>query len=62
MAGGPPGELFPGAPPSEPPPSAPVTYKRDGAKVGPNDPCPCGSGKKYKKCCGKQYRSTGVSE
>ena len=20
-------------------------------KVGPNDPCPCGSGKKYKKCC-----------
>ena len=26
--------------------------KRVGAKVGPNDPCPCGSGKKYKKCCG----------
>ena len=26
--------------------------KRIGAKVGPNDPCPCGSGKKYKKCCG----------
>ena len=24
-----------------------------GAKVGPNDPCPCGSGKKYKKCCGR---------
>ena len=24
-----------------------------GAKIGPNDPCPCGSGKKYKKCCGK---------
>jgi len=23
----------------------------DGKKVGPNDPCPCGSGKKYKKCC-----------
>ena len=22
-------------------------------KVGPNDPCPCGSGKKYKKCCGR---------
>jgi preprotein translocase subunit SecA len=21
-------------------------------KIGPNDPCPCGSGKKYKKCCG----------
>jgi preprotein translocase subunit SecA len=25
---------------------------RSGAKVGRNDPCPCGSGKKYKKCCG----------
>ena len=22
-------------------------------KIGPNDPCPCGSGKKYKKCCGR---------
>lgn len=29
--------------------SSPV---RKGHKVGPNDPCPCGSGKKYKKCCG----------
>ncbi len=28
------------------------TYVRDN-KVGRNDPCPCGSGKKYKKCCGK---------
>ena len=26
-----------------------------GAKVGRNDPCPCGSGKKYKKCCGQKY-------
>jgi uncharacterized protein len=25
---------------------------RDGVKVGRNDPCPCGSGKKFKKCCG----------
>ncbi len=25
-----------------------------GNKIGRNDPCPCGSGKKYKKCCGKQ--------
>ena len=25
-----------------------------GKKVGPNDPCPCGSGKKYKKCCGQR--------
>jgi preprotein translocase subunit SecA len=30
--------------------TAPV--RRDAAKVGRNDPCPCGSGKKYKKCCG----------
>jgi hypothetical protein len=27
--------------------------KGNGQKVGRNDPCPCGSGKKYKKCCGK---------
>ncbi|MEN8188905.1 MAG: preprotein translocase subunit SecA [Thermodesulfobacteriota bacterium] len=27
--------------------------KREGGKVGRNAPCPCGSGKKYKKCCGK---------
>ena len=26
----------------------------DGKKVGRNDPCPCGSGKKYKNCCGKR--------
>lgn len=26
--------------------------KRNGTKIGRNDPCPCGSGKKYKKCCG----------
>ncbi len=30
-----------------------VTIKNEGPKVGRNDPCPCGSGKKYKKCCGK---------
>ncbi len=30
-----------------------LTYKREAAKVGRNDPCSCGSGKKYKKCCGK---------
>ena len=28
------------------------TITRDSPKVGRNDPCPCGSGKKYKKCCG----------
>ncbi len=27
--------------------------KRDGKKIGRNDPCPCGSGLKYKKCCGR---------
>ncbi|MDX1776182.1 MAG: preprotein translocase subunit SecA [Desulfobulbales bacterium] len=27
--------------------------KREGEKIGRNDPCPCGSGKKYKKCCGR---------
>ena len=29
------------------------TIKNDGPKVGRNQPCPCGSGKKYKNCCGK---------
>ena len=29
-----------------------MTIRKE-AKVYPNDPCPCGSGKKYKKCCGK---------
>ncbi|NLD17306.1 MAG: hypothetical protein GX666_06980, partial [Tissierellia bacterium] len=28
------------------------TFVRKEEKVGRNDPCPCGSGKKYKKCCG----------
>jgi len=28
-------------------------YRREEPKIGRNDPCPCGSGKKYKKCCGK---------
>jgi len=32
-------------------PAKPQTYRRDQPKVGRNDPCPCGSGKKYKKCC-----------
>ena len=30
-----------------------VTYKRNTKKIMPNDPCPCGSGKKYKKCHGR---------
>ena len=37
------------APPVRP---APAAAHPDGSKVGRNDPCPCGSGKKYKKCCG----------
>ena len=31
------------------------TVVKEEPKVGRNDPCPCGSGKKYKKCCGKYY-------
>lgn len=30
-----------------------ITVVRSGPKVGRNDPCPCGSGKKYKQCCGR---------
>jgi uncharacterized protein len=33
--------------------SIPGTMRRDSPKVGRNDPCPCGSGKKYKNCCGQ---------
>ncbi|MCM1063895.1 MAG: preprotein translocase subunit SecA [Eubacterium sp.] len=33
-------------------PKGPV--KRENAKIYPNDPCPCGSGKKYKQCCGRK--------
>lgn len=34
-------------------PSKIETFRRDQPKVGRNDLCPCGSGKKYKRCCGK---------
>jgi SEC-C motif domain protein len=34
-------------------PPQPVQVVRQGPKIGRNDPCICGSGKKYKKCCGK---------
>ena len=40
-----------GEPPAQSP-GKPVTFVRKTAKVGRNDPCPCGSGKKYKDCCG----------
>ena len=33
--------------------SSTVTVRRSSPKVGRNDPCPCGSGKKYKQCCGR---------
>jgi uncharacterized protein YecA (UPF0149 family) len=36
-----------------PPPVEPIKGGGDG-KPGRNDPCPCGSGKKYKLCCGKK--------
>ncbi|MEM8562747.1 MAG: preprotein translocase subunit SecA [Pseudomonadota bacterium] len=35
------------------PPPTPRTFTREQPKVGRNEPCPCGSGKKYKQCCGK---------
>jgi len=45
-----------GTPPPVAGPGAPrvkeATFKRESPKVGRNDPCPCGSGRKYKKCCG----------
>jgi len=34
-----------------PSPYEPSTLRREFPRVGRNDPCPCGSGKKYKKCC-----------
>lgn len=34
-----------------------VPFVRQSAKIGRNDPCPCGSGKKYKKCCGSEKRA-----
>ncbi len=34
-------------------PARVTQIRRQGEKVGRNDPCPCGSGKKYKRCCGK---------
>jgi preprotein translocase subunit SecA len=44
----------PGAsPPPDAAPPGPETYVREGRKVGRNEPCPCGSGQKYKHCHGK---------
>jgi uncharacterized protein YchJ len=36
----------------KPLPSGPLNIPKSNKKVGRNEPCPCGSGKKYKKCCG----------
>ncbi len=50
------GELPAGAPPgmgAPPPRPAAAATRPDGTKIGRNDLCPCGSGKKYKKCCGQ---------
>ena len=38
----------------DPEPEVNITFHREAPKVGRNDLCPCGSGKKYKKCCGKE--------
>ena len=34
--------------------AAKTPVKRENAKIYPNDPCPCGSGRKYKQCCGRK--------
>lgn len=39
------------AKPDAPNAGSPEAKAANGKKIGPNDPCPCGSGKKYKKCC-----------
>jgi len=51
-----PGQPIPGMAPEEPEPEpeVQVTFHREAPKVGRNDLCPCGSGKKYKKCCGRE--------
>ncbi|MEI8175467.1 MAG: preprotein translocase subunit SecA [Candidatus Omnitrophota bacterium] len=43
----------PGLPPSRDGQEPVEPFHREAPKVGRNDPCPCGSGKKYKKCCGQ---------
>lgn len=46
-----PAQMLAGA--SGPMPGKVETFRREEPRVGRNDPCPCGSGKKYKKCCGR---------
>ncbi len=45
-------EGFEGGPNGQPAKKVVIAPKRSSAKVGRNEPCPCGSGKKYKNCCG----------
>jgi hypothetical protein len=45
-------EEVPYALPGQTPTAPPIPIVEHSSKVGRNDPCPCGSGKKYKKCCG----------
>ena len=45
---------------SQPKVKKPVVNKSE--KIGRNDPCPCGSGKKYKKCCGAGTASADSSD
>ena len=54
-APGPVSENSPGARPAEaaPPPQVGINLQKEPPKAGRNDPCPCGSGKKYKNCCGR---------
>ncbi|MCX7806184.1 MAG: SEC-C metal-binding domain-containing protein [Planctomycetota bacterium] len=37
------------------------TIRRQEVRIGPNAPCPCGSGRKYKKCCGRSIGGPGAS-
>jgi preprotein translocase subunit SecA len=46
-------DIAPGAAAAGGPAPTPRTVVREQPKVGRNEPCPCGSGRKYKQCCGK---------
>ena len=50
------------APARQAPPPVKSTPIRVEKKVGRNDPCPCGSGKKYKNCCGKAGQNSSDEE
>jgi preprotein translocase subunit SecA len=41
-------------PPGTPDPNIGINLRKEAPKAGRNDPCPCGSGKKYKNCCGRK--------